>query len=172
MLPPAISVPTAIAADYLASSFLQVISHRWMGHKPSAGIFFRRHMFDHHRIYGPAHLVSTRYSDIERSLTPYYALLVSAAIGLLGLALPRAPLLGFSITMAASYVAHAYVHKHYHLEKSWLDRWPWFCRRRDLHYMHHRKTGCNFGVIDFFWDRLFGTFIPARAGAGKGPHDV
>ena len=161
MLSPTLSVPIAVVAGYLASSFLQVISHRWLGHAPSVGFFFRRHVFDHHRIYAPKHLVSARYSDIERSLTPYYSLLVAAAIGLLGLKLPKAPLLGFSAMLVVSYAAHAYVHEHYHLEKSWLDRWAWFCRRRDLHYMHHRNTRCNFAVLDFFWDRLLGTFVAA-----------
>jgi sterol desaturase/sphingolipid hydroxylase (fatty acid hydroxylase superfamily) len=161
MLSPTLSVPIAVVVGYLASSFMQVVSHRWLGHEPATKYFFRRHVFDHHRIYAPKHLVSERYSDVERSLTPYYALLIAAVIGLLHSKLPRASLLGFSATLVASYAAHAYVHEHYHLEKSWLSRWAWFCRRRELHYMHHRNTRCNFGVLDFYWDRLFGTFVAA-----------
>ena len=161
MLSPRLSVPISIVAGYLASSFLQVVSHRWLGHQPAARFFFRRHVFDHHRIYAPKHLASEKYSDIERSLTPYYAVLVAAAIGLLALKLPKAPLIGLSATLVVSYAAHAYVHEHYHLDKSWLNRWAWFRKRRDLHYMHHRNTRCNFGVLDFYWDRLLGTFVAA-----------
>jgi sterol desaturase/sphingolipid hydroxylase (fatty acid hydroxylase superfamily) len=164
MLSASWSVPIAMVVGYLVSSFLQVISHRWLGHQPVAGFIFRRHVFDHHRKYAPPRLVSATYSDTERSLTPYYALLVAAVIALVGHALPMPPLIGFSVTMMASYAAHAYVHEHYHLEKSWLSNWAWFCKRRDLHFVHHRKTGCNFAVIDFFWDRLLGTFVAVRSG--------
>ncbi len=163
-----LTVMVAIVIGYLAASFLQMIFHRWLGHVPSTGFFFRRHVFDHHRIYSPTHLVYAKYSEKERSLTPYYALPSAVAIWLSGLALPRAPLLGFATTIVASYAAHTYLHKHYHLEQTWLNRWGWFRRRRELHYVHHRNTGCNFAVIDFFWDRLFGTFAaPTAAGSHR-----
>jgi len=67
----------------------------------------------------------------------------------------------FATTMLISYAAHAYVHEHYHLNRSWLDRWQWFRWRRSLHFVHHRDTTRNYAVIDFFWDRMLRTYTPA-----------
>lgn len=153
-----ITVPAAGAAGHLVASLLQTVLHRCLGHRPVARFFFRRHIFDHHRIYSTTHLVAKQYSDDERSLTPYYLIPSVAVILALACVLPTAPLIAFSAMMLASYAAHAYVHEHYHLERSWLNRWAWFSKRRQLHYIHHRNTRRNFAVIDFFWDRLFGTF--------------
>ena len=151
----------AAVAAYLTGSFLQTVMHRWLGHKAVGTFFQRRHVFDHHRIYSPRHLVSSEYSAVERSLTPYYAVPAAGVVALLGLVLPLAPLVSFSTTILVSFVAHAYIHKHYHLQHTWLGRFGWFRRNRDLHYVHHRNARRNYAEIDFFWDRLFGTFTEA-----------
>jgi sterol desaturase/sphingolipid hydroxylase (fatty acid hydroxylase superfamily) len=156
-----ISAIFGAVAAYFVGSFLQTIMHRWLGHKAAGTFFQRRHVFDHHRIYSPRHLVSSKYSTVERSLTPYYAVPAGGVTALLGLVLPLAPFVSFSTTLLVSFGAHAYIHKHYHLQHTWLERSRWFCRRRDLHYVHHRDARCNYAVIDFFWDRLLGTFAEA-----------
>jgi sterol desaturase/sphingolipid hydroxylase (fatty acid hydroxylase superfamily) len=156
-----ILVAIAAVAAYLTGSFLQAFLHRWLGHAAVGSFFQRRHVFDHHRIYSPRHLKSSEYSDVERSLTPYYAVPVGGAIALLSLVLPLAPFVSFTTTLLINFGAHAYLHKHYHLEHTWLERSHWFRRRRDLHYVHHRDARRNYAVIGFFWDRLFGTFTDA-----------
>jgi sterol desaturase/sphingolipid hydroxylase (fatty acid hydroxylase superfamily) len=151
----------AAVAAYLTGSLLQTVIHRWLGHQAVGTFFQRRHVLDHHRIYSPRHLVSSDYSAVERSLTPYYAVPAGGVIAFLRLVLPIAPFLSFSMTMLVSFAAHAYIHKHYHLQRTWLERFRWFRRHRDLHYVHHRNGRRNYAVIDFFWDRLFGTFTEA-----------
>jgi sterol desaturase/sphingolipid hydroxylase (fatty acid hydroxylase superfamily) len=139
----------------------------------AVGSFFqRRHVREHHRIYSPRHLVAARYSAVERSLTPYCALPAGGLIALLSLILPPAPLVAFAATMLLSFGAHAYLHKHYHLERTWLVRSRWFRRQRELHYVHHRNPRRNYAVIDLFWDRLFGTYAesggtPAAVGTKR-----
>lgn len=54
-------------------------------------------------------------------------------------------------------VAHSYVHMHFHLTASWLDRYAWFRRAQAAHHLHHDRD-INFMVFDYFWDRVFGTF--------------
>jgi sterol desaturase/sphingolipid hydroxylase (fatty acid hydroxylase superfamily) len=29
---------------------------------------------------------------------------------------------------------------------------------QELHFAHHRHADCNFAVINFFWDRILGTY--------------
>ena len=160
-----ISAVLAAMAAYLTASFLQTVMHRWLGHKAVGTFFQRRHVHDHHRIYSPRHFVSAEYSAVERSLTPYYAVPAGAVIALLRLVLPPAPFVSFATTIVVSFAAHAYIHKHYHLQRTWLERSGWFRRNRDLHYVHHRNARRNYAVIDFFWDRLFGTFAESPRSA-------
>ena len=156
-----ISVAGAAMAAYLIGSLLQTVLHRYLGHRAVGGFFRRRHVLEHHRIYSRRHLAASEYSAVERSLTPYYALPAGAMIALLGKVLPLAPFASFTTTILISYGAHAYIHKHYHLQRTWLERSRWFRRQRELHYVHHRDARRNYAVIDFFWDRLFGTFVEA-----------
>jgi sterol desaturase/sphingolipid hydroxylase (fatty acid hydroxylase superfamily) len=156
-----ISMAFGAVAAYLVGSFVQTVMHRWLGHKAVGSFFQRRHVLDHHRIYSPKNLVSREYSAVERSLTPYYAVPAGGVTAFLGLVLPLIPFVSFSMTLLFSFGAHAYIHKHYHLQHTWLERSRWFRRHRALHYVHHRDARRNYAVIDFFWDRLFGTFAEA-----------
>src|SRR5678815_2529439 len=51
-----------------------------------------------------------------------------------------------------------YIDNQYHVAESWLGRFYWFRRKQQLHFIHHRGGNYNFAVIDFFWDRLLGTY--------------
>ena len=67
--------------------------------------------------------------------------------------------------MSLSFYGHVYIDKQYHVAGSWLGRFSWFRRRQQLHFLHHRHANYNFAVIDFFWDRLLGTYrtsLPRR----------
>jgi len=59
-------------------------------------------------------------------------------------------------------ISSFHVHTQYHLNHSWLRRFGWFDRKRELHFVHHRDASKNFGVIEFVWDRVFGTYTPAE----------
>jgi hypothetical protein len=66
-----------------------------------------------------------------------------------------------SITAAsrpASFCAHVFFDKEYHVEESRLQRFAWFRRKQELHFVHHRHANCNFAVIHFFWDRILCTY--------------
>jgi len=59
---------------------------------------------------------------------------------------------------AASFYAHVFFDKEYHVERSRLQRFAWFRRKQELHFVHHRHANSNFAVIHFFWDRILGTY--------------
>ncbi|HEY6433442.1 MAG TPA: hypothetical protein VIZ17_15795, partial [Acetobacteraceae bacterium] len=59
---------------------------------------------------------------------------------------------------AASFYAHVYLDKEYHVQEPTLARFAWFRRKQQLHFVHHLHADSNFAVIDFFWDRLLGTY--------------
>jgi sterol desaturase/sphingolipid hydroxylase (fatty acid hydroxylase superfamily) len=57
-----------------------------------------------------------------------------------------------------------YIDNQYHIVESWLGRFYWFRRKQQLHFIHHCDKTYNFAVIDFFWDRLLGTYLGVGSG--------
>ena len=54
-----------------------------------------------------------------------------------------------ALASAASFYAHVYLDKEYHVEPSRLERFAWFRRKQPLHFVHHLHADSNFAVIDF-----------------------
>jgi sterol desaturase/sphingolipid hydroxylase (fatty acid hydroxylase superfamily) len=78
--------------------------------------------------------------------------------GVLFFVLPFNLFVAMALASAASFDAHVYIDKEYHVEGSRLERFAWFRRKRQLHLAHHLHANSNFAVIDFFWDRMLGTY--------------
>src|SRR5947209_1230763 len=155
-------LPNDGGRGHYLGSLIQMSLHWFVGHRPLGGAIHRIHMLEHHGIYSGDALVADTYSDEEQSATAYYA---APAVALGGAAYATLPLDIFVVLVAAlsaSYAAHVYVHTQYHLNHSWLRRFGWFHRKRELHFVHHRDASKNFGVIEFVWDRVFGTYTPAE----------
>ena len=57
-------------------------------------------------------------------------------------------------------VASTYLHDQFHVRGSWLEKYPWFLRRRYRHFYHHGhlQQNMSLGGIDSSWDNFFGTF--------------
>src|SRR5229473_2052938 len=68
------------------------------------------------------------------------------------------------VACAASFYAHVFFDKEYHIDGSRLQRFAWFRRKQELHFVHHRHASSNFAVIHFFWDRILGTYRSPDAG--------
>jgi hypothetical protein len=68
---------------------------------------------------------------------------------------------------AASFYAHVFFDKEYHVEGSRLQQFAWFRRKQELHFVHHRHANSNFAVIHFFWDRILGTYRRPDAGQSQ-----
>ena len=139
-------------------SFAQTLMHYKLGHGPLGGVFFRNHINFHHAYYSKDHLVSSAYLDEEGNNTPYF--LIPTLIVEVGayFVLPHDLFVVQLIVCAASFYAHVFFDKEYHVEGSRLQRFAWFRRKQELHFVHHRHADSNFAVIDFFWDRILGTY--------------
>lgn len=146
------------AGTHLAMSGSQTLLHYALGHQRWGSVFFRNHIRFHHTYYAKGHLVSSTYCGDEGNNTPYFlipTILVGAGMFLV---LPLGLFLVVAVTSAASFYAHVYLDKEYHVEGSKLGRFAWFRRKQQLHFVHHLHANSNFAVIEFFWDRLFGTY--------------
>lgn len=152
---------TAMSAHFLMS-LGQTLFHKYLGHRRFGGRFFRNHIQFHHGHYSGDHVVSIRYLDGGDNNTLFFLAPVAVVVGL-GYLLLRLDLLTVQLAaMSLSFYGHVYVDKQYHVAGSWLGRLSWFKRRQQLHFLHHQHANCNFAVIDFFWDRLLGTYRGAE----------
>jgi len=143
---------------HLVVSASQTLLHYGLGHHRVGGAFFRNHIRFHHTYYARGHLVSPNYRAEEGNNTPYFLIPTILVAGVMFFVLPLNLFLVVAAVSAASFYAHVHFDKAYHVEGSKLARFAWFRRKRDLHFVHHLHADSNFAVIDFFWDRLLGTY--------------
>ena len=155
---------TAVAT-HLIMSFGQTLLHYKVAHRPIGGKLFRNHINFHHTHYAGDHLVSLTYLGDEGNITPYFFIPVFLVGGGAYFLLPLNLFVVMVIASAASFYAHVFFDKEYHVEGSWLQRFAWFRRKQELHFVHHRHANGNFGVIHFFWDKILGTYRRSDADA-------
>jgi hypothetical protein len=154
-------------ATHMVMSLMQTLMHHYLGHGRLGGKLYRNHINFHHTFYARDHLVSPVYSGDEGNNTPYFFIPVLLVGGCAFLLLPLDLFVAQALACAASFHAHVVFDKAYHVEDSWLLRFAWFRHMRELHFVHHRHAGTNYAVIDFYWDRLLGTYRGPEAAAGE-----
>ncbi len=156
---------TAMIA-HLSMSLGQTLFHRYLGHTRLGGRFFKNHIQFHHVHYAGNHVVSTHYLDNGDNNTLFFLMPVALVVGLSYLFLRLDLLVVQLAVMSLSFCGHYYLDNQYHVAGSWLGRLSWFRRKQQLHFIHHRHGNRNFAVIDFFWDRLLGTYRSVKPGRG------
>jgi hypothetical protein len=158
-------VLTGICA-HLVMSGSQTLFHYGLGHGRLGGVFFRNHIRFHHGYYARGRLVSPTYRGDEGNNTPYFLIPTIFMAGIMFYVLPFSLFLMAIVAGAASFYAHVYLDKEYHVQEPKLARFAWFRRKQQLHFVHHLHADSNFAVIDFFWDRLLGTYRRPDGDAG------
>ena len=143
---------------HLVMSFGQTFLHYKVAHHRIGGKLFRNHINFHHTHYADDHLVSRTYLGNEGNITPYFFIPIFLVGVCAYFLLPLNLFVVAVITSAASFYAHVFFDKEYHVEGSWLQRFAWFRRQQELHFVHHRHANSNFGIIHFFWDKMLGTY--------------
>ena len=155
-------VLTAVVT-HLVVSFGQTLLHYKLGHHPRGRKMFSNHINFHHTHYAKDHLVSKVYLDNEGNNTPFFLIPVFLVVTSTYFFLPTDLFIVQVVACAASFYAHVFFDKEYHVEGSRFQRFAWFRRKQELHFVHHRHANKNFAVIHFFWDRILGTYSPSNA---------
>lgn len=164
---PLVQTLASIAISILVYPLVWYVLHRWVLHSKwmwksplLAGTWKRIH-YDHHQ--DPNHLevlfgaLHTTLPTIALTTTP-----IGYAIGGFG---------GAAIALATGLVTtcvYEFCHCIQHL--AYKPRNPMLAAMKARHMAHHfhDETG-NFGITNFFWDRLFGTFYERQDRARKSP---
>jgi fatty acid hydroxylase family protein len=167
----ALHLAATCLGTFRTASFAQAVLHRWVGHGGLIGSIRRSHIRSHHSIFKGRNFEAERYAEEEKSVSHAFVP-IAIAIGLLACwLLPLELAVAALLSLVVTYGAHVYLHEHFHLTGSWLMRFSWFRRLKELHRIHHSNPRRNFGVLDHASDRLFGTFTPAAAAeSGNGGH--
>ncbi|MGA3002975.1 MAG: hypothetical protein ABSE20_14760 [Acetobacteraceae bacterium] len=147
-----------MVGTHLIMSFGQTLMHYWLGHRRLGGAFFRNHIKYHHGHYARGHLTSAVVLENDDNNTPFFAIPVALAGVGAWFVLPHALFLAVPLGAAASFFVHVWFDRAYHVEGSCLERFAWFRRKQQLHFVHHVHANTNFAVVDFFWDRVLGTY--------------
>lgn len=51
-----------------------------------------------------------------------------------------------------------YIHTEIHTENSWLEKYNWFKKKRELHLLHHKNIKENINIMTNIYDKLFNTY--------------
>lgn len=125
----------------------------------------------HHRVMGPLHRmhmqhyrgglrVRTRLRFIERwfggLLFTLPALVVTVVVVAVVAPFVVPSTIEMFVVMMLTYgISHDMLHAAFHRNAAGSSR-----DIRQLHMAHHADHNVNFGMLVFFWDRIFGTFWP------------
>lgn len=122
--------------------------------------FWRYHLVHHS---DPALDVSTTFRQ-----HPGEAVVRNAFIAAFGAAL-GAPPAAYAVYRSLSALTAIFEHANFRLPPRLDDALAWVFTWPNIHKVHHsreqRFTDSNYGNLFSWWDRLFGTFTPARQGA-------
>jgi hypothetical protein len=123
----------------------------------------RRHLLPKpHRVSShilcEGHLASSVYRRNHGNNTHYFLIPVIVVTGVMYLVLPFNLFLAMTAACTVSFGVHVFLDKQYHAERTRLARFAWFRRKQQLHFVHLLHANSNFAVIDFFWDRVLGTY--------------
>ena len=107
----------AAICTHLVVSSSQTLFHYGLGHHRIGGIFYRNHIRFHHTYYAKGHLVSSTYRGDEGNNTPYFLIPTILVAGGMFLVLPFDLFLVVIAASAASFYAHVYLDKEYHVDR-------------------------------------------------------
>jgi sterol desaturase/sphingolipid hydroxylase (fatty acid hydroxylase superfamily) len=148
-------------ATYYFASLIQIIFHRIFGHTHRINRLYDIHFGGHHAQYSE-NLVSENWIPTEQHITWYYAIPFLPMAVAAFYFLPFDLFVSYACGLTFAIWWHIYLHRQYHIRNSWLIRFSWFQKKRLLHFLHHQQSRKNYAIVEYFWDRLFGTYKEIR----------
>jgi sterol desaturase/sphingolipid hydroxylase (fatty acid hydroxylase superfamily) len=163
-----LSLLATSAATYYAASIVQVVAHRFFGHVDRLRPVFESHTAGHHGTYRNEALLSDSWVPAERHVMWYFVPLFAPMVFAVYLVAPFAIFAAhvFGLTFAIWW--HVFLHQQYHLRGSIFERFQWFQRKQQLHFVHHRHVRRNYAIVEFWLDHLLGTLEkPNSSSSGR-----
>ena len=157
----------AVISAALVYPLIWYVLHRWVLHSRAlykssltAKVWKRIH-YDHHQ---DPHDLSVLFGALYTTLPTIF--LATASIGWLldGVGGAASAFAGGLFTTCFYEFFHCIQHL------SYKPKYKWLRRMKQRHLAHHfQDESGNFGITNFFWDRLFGTFYEVEDRPNKSP---
>ncbi len=155
----------AFAAGALLFPISWYVTHRfilhgtWMYKTPALAGFWKRVHYDHHRFPND---LSVLFGGLHTTLPPIAMIAGPMGWAVSGVAGAAAAIAGFLVMTCYTEFLHAGQHLAFEPKSKF---WK-VIKARHLAHHFHNETG-NFGIAEFFWDRMFGTFYATQADAPR-----
>jgi hypothetical protein len=148
--------------------FISLVSYyffnisEYLLHELSHSIKYGGYMYEwhhkHHVIeYPPNRLVSKGYSS-----SPYYENFYSYFILLWIFTIYQFMNPYYFKLLSCEVVSYGFIvdqlHQQYHLEKSILEGFKWFQKKKANHLLHHKQMHLNYNIMDNTSDKIFNTY--------------
>ena len=146
-----------VVASYYLMSIVQTVLHKDFGHRSRIRKVFSAHAIGHHGEYNMNNLQTETFVDLESHALNYYGIPIVVVATLVYLFAGTMVMTAHLIGVFATFRWHLYLHEHYHLTETYLERFAWFRKKRHLHFIHHRDARYNYAVVEFWIDNLMGT---------------
>lgn len=147
---------------FFATTLFGHVTH-WSLHQKFTGRLNKSHMTHHLILYPISNYMSNQYRDAGKDNTVRIFALASVpmlSIPILLLLFGKISLfiaLWSMVEMIILGLLHDTIHDSFHLHKSIWKKFPGYKRWGKYHYLHHVDMQKNFGIFNFFWDRVFRT---------------
>ncbi len=147
--------PSAVFIHVIA---LVIWFHTWhrLLHDPRAGELFRLHRLHHAKLYPASRLLTAHYEgeggslqQISLALGALVILLLSALCGTSAKTVCACACV-FTLLLAGGNWFHHALHR----SPTRMERFAWFRRMREYHFVHHLEQNKNFGIIEYGFDGL------------------
>jgi hypothetical protein len=142
---------------YYFAAVVQTVMHRVFGHHNRITKIYEIHAKGHHGKYPPQRLLTEQWEDSEQHVMWYYAIpFVPVAAGVAWLLGPW--IFAFHVLgMIFAIWWHIHLHKQYHVKGCFWERYRWFRKKRELHFIHHRQVRTNYAIVEYWIDNLLRT---------------
>ena len=148
------------------TEFIGYLSHRYIVHDGIIGDKIRITHYCHHEIKYPYYdFESEKYRIANDNLPWILTIIVAAYIPTIVLYLFNVINIYLMVYLLIYFTLHlffiSYIHDSYHYKNHWLNKYDWYRYNRECHYIHHLDD-MNYGITNYIFDKLFGTFSEKR----------
>ncbi len=153
-----ITLILCLLGTYFGGTLVGYIVHRAL-HQKWCGKYNKAHMTHHLVKYPTTDMLSKEYRQAGKDDTFMIFVPWVLAFGLtLIFVFPIWIWAICMVVMAIGGYAHEYFHTHFHLEGSWMIKYKFFLRLRELHAIHHGNMQTNMGIYEYIYDHIFRTY--------------
>ena len=151
-----------IIFSFFFAEFLGYMWHRNVNHMGLLGSNIRFTHWKHHHIdYPPGDMITNKYKNPKlfdsEMWTFGFGAIISVILFFKYIKFTKKEKIILIIFFLLIGITNSVIHDSYHVHNHHLNKYKWYRSKKNAHDIHHRLN-CNYGIITYTFDRLFGTY--------------